>query len=88
MTNNIGYGEPLIKMVINLIFESKNSLCYAIFYKLFIGLQYSPKVITTDKLRSYGAAKRRLGLSIEHGSIRARFLTHSKRQGTLLKLAY
>lgn len=36
------------------------------FRKLLKGLRYSPRMIVTDRLRSYGAAHRGLGLSAEH----------------------
>jgi putative transposase len=36
------------------------------FRKLLKGLTYVPRVIITDKLRSYGAAKREMLLSVEH----------------------
>ncbi|EIM24349.1 transposase [Microvirga lotononidis] len=36
------------------------------FRKLLKGLCYVPRVLVTDKLRSYGAAKREILLSIEH----------------------
>src|ERR1700740_41313 len=36
------------------------------FRKLLKGLQYVPRVIITDKLKSYGAAKRELLRSVEH----------------------
>ena len=36
------------------------------FRKLLKGLQYAPREVVTDKLRSYGVAHRELGLSAEH----------------------
>ena len=36
------------------------------FRKLLKGLQYVPRVIVTDKLRSYGAAKREILPGVEH----------------------
>ena len=36
------------------------------FKKLLKGLQYVPRVIVTDKLRSYGAAKRKILPGVEH----------------------
>ncbi len=36
------------------------------FRKLLKGLQYVPRVIVTDKLRSYGAAKRKILPGVEH----------------------
>jgi putative transposase len=37
------------------------------FLKLLKGLQYEPRVIITDKLRSYGAALREVLPHVEHG---------------------
>ena len=36
------------------------------FKRLLKGLQYVPRVIVTDKLRSYGAAKRQILPNVEH----------------------
>jgi putative transposase len=36
------------------------------FRKLLTGLEYVPRVLITDKLRSYGAARRRVLRSVEH----------------------
>jgi putative transposase len=36
------------------------------FRKLLKKLQYAPRVIITDKLKSYGAAKREILLGVEH----------------------
>jgi putative transposase len=36
------------------------------FRRLLRGLQYVPRVIVTDKLRSYGVAKRQLLPNVEH----------------------
>jgi transposase-like protein len=36
------------------------------FRKLLKGLQYVPRVIITDKLKSYGAAKREILPGVEH----------------------
>jgi putative transposase len=36
------------------------------FRKLLKGLTYVPRVLVTDKLKSYGAAKREILLSVEH----------------------
>jgi putative transposase len=36
------------------------------FRRLLVGLQYEPRVIVTDKLRSYGAARKMLLPSVEH----------------------
>jgi putative transposase len=40
------------------------------FRKLLKGCQYAPRVIITDKLKSYGAAKRELLPSVEHRQYR------------------
>ncbi len=42
------------------------------FRKLLKGLRYSPRMVVTDKLRSYGAAHRELGLSAVHETGRYR----------------
>ena len=42
------------------------------FKRLLEGLQYVPRVIITDKLRSYGVARRRLLPSVEHRQSRYR----------------
>ena len=42
------------------------------FRKLLKGLRFAPRKIVTDKLRSYGAALRELGLSVEHETGRYR----------------
>ncbi len=36
------------------------------FHKLLKGLRYSPRIIVTDKLRSYGAAKKEISPSVVH----------------------
>src|ERR1700750_354226 len=36
------------------------------FHKLLKGLRYGPRVIVTDKLKSYGAAQREILLGVEH----------------------
>jgi putative transposase len=36
------------------------------FRKLFKGLEYVPRVLVTDKLASYGVARRRLIPGVEH----------------------
>ncbi len=57
-------------MVTNWIFflQSRKSKAAAkrFFKKLIKGLQYIPRVIITDKLRSYGAAKREILPGVEH----------------------
>ena len=44
------------------------------FRKLLRGLRYVPRVIVTDKLRSYGAAKREILPGVEHRQ--SRYLNH------------
>jgi putative transposase len=44
--------------------NAKAAKCF--FRKLLRGLQYAPRVIVTDKLRSYGAAKREVLPHVEH----------------------
>ena len=44
------------------------------FKKLLKGLQYVPRVIVTDKLKSYGAAKRKILPRVEHRQ--SRYLNH------------
>jgi putative transposase len=41
------------------------------FRKLLKGLQYVPRVIITDKLKSYGAAKRKILPGVEHRQSRS-----------------
>jgi putative transposase len=40
------------------------------FRRLLKGLRYVPRVIVTDKLRSYGVAQRQLLLKVKHRQIR------------------
>ena len=42
------------------------------FRKLLKGLQYVPRVVITDKLKSYGAAKREILPGVEHRQSRSR----------------
>jgi putative transposase len=42
------------------------------FKRLLTGLQYEPRVIVTDKLRSYGVAQRQLLRGVEHRQSRYR----------------
>jgi putative transposase len=44
------------------------------FRRLLTGLRYVPRVVVTDKLRSYGAAHRKVMPSIEHR--RSRYLNN------------
>jgi putative transposase len=47
------------------------------FRRLLKGLQYVPRVIVTEKLRSYGVAKRHLLPSVEHRQ--SQYLNNRKR---------
>src|SRR6267143_887927 len=54
--------------VLDILVQSRRSATAAgrFFRKLLKGLQYVPRVIVTDKLKSYGAAKRKILPSVEH----------------------
>ena len=54
--------------VLDILVQSRRSAKAAkrFFKKLLRGLQYVPRVIVTDKLRSYGAAKRQILTGVEH----------------------
>ena len=54
--------------VLDILVQSKRNKKAAkkFFKKLLKGLQYTPRVIITDKLRSYGAAKAEILPSVEH----------------------
>jgi len=54
--------------VLDILVQSRRNTCAAkrFFRKLLRGLQYVPRVIITDKLRSYGAAKREILPGVEH----------------------
>jgi putative transposase len=54
--------------VLDILVQSRRSAKAAkhFFKKLLKGLQYVPRVIVTDKLRSYGAAKRKILPGVEH----------------------
>ena len=54
--------------VLDILVQSRRSAKAAkrFFRKLLRGLQYVPRVIITDKLRSYAAAKREILLGVEH----------------------
>jgi len=54
--------------VLDILVQSRRSAKAAkrFFRKLLKGLQYVPRVIVTDKLRSYGAAKREVMPGVEH----------------------
>jgi putative transposase len=54
--------------VLDILVQSRRNTAAAkrFFRKLLRGLQYVPRVIVTDKLRSYGAAKREILPGVEH----------------------
>ncbi len=54
--------------VLDILVQSRHSAKAAkrLFRKLLKGLQYVPRVIVTDKLRSYAAAKREILPGVEH----------------------
>lgn len=54
--------------VLDILVESRRNAKAAkrFFKKLLKGLQYVPRVVVTDKLKSYGAAKRKLIPGVEH----------------------
>src|SRR5437879_3468976 len=54
--------------VLDILVQSRRNTHAAkrFFRKLLKGLQYVPRVIITDKLRSYGAAKREILPGVEH----------------------
>ena len=69
MASSIICGEPLIKMATSYILvQSQRSKKAAkrFFRKLLKGLQYVPRVIITDKLKSYSAAKAEVMPGVEH----------------------
>jgi len=55
-------------VVLDILVQSRRNAKAAkrFFKKLLRGLQYAPRVIVTDKLRSYGAAKREVLPHVEH----------------------
>ncbi|MFC7738838.1 DDE-type integrase/transposase/recombinase, partial [Roseomonas sp. GCM10028921] len=55
-------------VVLDILVQSRRSAKVAerFFRKLLKGLQYVPRVIVTDKLRSYAVAKREILPSVEH----------------------
>jgi putative transposase len=63
-------GDPWIKMAMCSTCGSQShcnkKAAKRFFRKLLKGLQYVPRVIITDKLKSYGAAKREILPSVEH----------------------
>jgi putative transposase len=64
------FGEPWIKMAMCLTYASQNrrntKAATRFFRKLRVRLCYVPQVIITDKLKSYGAAKRDILPGVEH----------------------
>ena len=54
--------------VLDILVQSRRSAKAAkrFFRKLLKGLQYVPRVVVTDKLKSYGAAKRKILPGVEH----------------------
>jgi putative transposase len=55
-------------IVLDILVQSRRNAKAAkrFFQKLLKGLQYVPRVVVTDKLRSYGAAKREILPGVEH----------------------
>ena len=55
-------------VVLDILVQSRRDAKAAkrFFKRLLRGLQYVPRVIVTDKLRSYGAAKRKVLPDVEH----------------------
>jgi transposase-like protein len=70
MDEFITYGVPLIRMATFWTSWSKTKetrkAAKKFFRKLLKGLRYVPRVIITDKLRSYSAAKDAVLPSVEH----------------------
>ena len=61
--------------VLDILVQSRrNKKAAKFFRKLLKGLQYVPRVIITDKLKSYGAAKREILPGVEHR--RSRYLNN------------
>ena len=62
--------------VLDILVQSRRNARAAkrFFRKLLRGLRYVPRVIVTDKLRSYGAAKREILPGVEHRQ--SRYLNH------------
>lgn len=54
--------------VLDILVQSRRNAKAAkrFFKKLLKGLQYAPRVLVTDKLKSYGAARKEMGLGFEH----------------------
>jgi putative transposase len=72
------YGERWAKhgKVLDILVTSRQDARAAarFFRKLLTGLEYVPRVVVTDKLASYGAARRRVLRSVEHR--RSRYLNN------------
>ena len=68
--------------VLDILVQSRRNTKAAkrFFKKLLKGLQYVPRVIVTDKLRSYGAAKRKILPGVEHHQ--SRYLNNGRRSRT------
>jgi putative transposase len=64
MASNITYGGLSVRMATCSTFWDKAAKKF--FRKLLKGLTYMPRVIITDKLKSYSAAKREILLNVEH----------------------
>ena len=66
--------------VLDILVTSRRETTAAIrfFRQLLTGLEYVPRVLITDKLRSYGAARRRVLRSVEHR--RSKYVTNRGRE--------
>ena len=64
--------------ILDILVQSRRSATAAkrFFRKLLKGLRYIPRVIVTDKLKSYAAAKREIVPSVEHRQ--SRYLKQSR----------
>jgi putative transposase len=60
--------KPRARVVLDILVQRRRNTQAAkkIFRKLLKGLTYVPRVLITDKLKSYGAAKREILPSVEH----------------------
>jgi putative transposase len=61
-------GVKQFSNVLDILVQSRRNTHAAkrFFRKLLKGLQYVPRVIITDKLKNYGAAKREILPGVEH----------------------
>ena len=70
MAKPISCGERWIRMatcwICGLQSRRNKKAAKRFFRKLLKGIQYVPRVIITDKLKSYGAAKREILPGVEH----------------------